>query len=187
MRKVSIFLLVGLMLIGGLAVGASAQNSAVGDNSDDGVSKASASVSANTDITINTVAAIYLDHSSVTLQPLTSDNVNMDTESPGNNPTLDTLSSQGSGYNVYAYANAGYDVTVGVDGDAPGGLNGNLQIQDSDGWENVIDTGSAASTTVISGSAGAYNSQALDYQYVPSLDDTPDSYTVSLTYTVSTS
>lgn len=183
MRKLFTFVLVGLMLIGGLSLGVYADNPDYGENSDHGV--ASASVTSDVGVDIYTIAAIYLDHSSVTLDPLTSEAVTIDDSSASLDDTI--LSSDGSDYNVHAYANASYSVTVGLNGEAPDGLNGNLQVSGSDDWGNVIDGGSSATTTVLSGDAGAYNSQAVDYQYIPTLADTPGSYTVTLTYTVSTS
>jgi len=166
MRKLFV-LIVGLMLIGGLSVGVYSAS----------VSPATAPTAS---IGVNTIAAIYIDHSTVNLGTLTSADYDAETN------TWDSL--EATGFNVHAYANATYTVDVEVNS-APGGLNGDLKIDVSqdDSWDNLISGGSASGKVNIFDSVAAgYRTATFDYKYVPANADTPGDYTTSLIYTVST-
>jgi|GEM_PF-4234915 len=187
MRKLSIVLLVGLMLIGGLSVGIYAQSSSTADSANEAAaSNVEATVSADAEIGVKTIAAIYIDHGSVDLGVLDSSKLTIDDSdaSLGNLTPVDDPS-----FNVYAYANQAYTVSVEPDSaSAFSGLDGQLQIDTDAGgsWSDLWTGSSKSSVGVINGNAGNYNSQEIDYRYKPSKTDTPGSYTATLNYTVST-
>ncbi len=192
MRKLSIVLLVGLMLIGGMSLGVLAQEASESADHDGGdLSEASVNRPEVT-IGINKLAAIYVDHESVTLETLSS--VSIDEE----NGELDDLSTlnptaENTDFNVYAYANVEYDVQIDVveDSSDTSDLNGNLGVDvdaDEDSWKDVISEGSSQTVNVVTEkSATEFLSRSVNYRYEPDKNDTPGEYSVQLQYTISTS
>lgn len=193
MRKVFIVLLVGLMLIGGLSVGVYAQsgdeNSPADENANYPTSGVEASVTTDASMDVKTIAAIYVDHTSVNLGDLDSNMINSFDD---NGVSLNNLTPDSSGFNVYAYANVAYSVSVEPnDSSSFSGLKGQLQIDktpggESSNWNDLWTGSSISSVSLIDGDAGVVEEKAVDYRYKPSQEDTPGQYSTTLTYTIST-
>ena len=203
MRKLSIVLLVGLMLIGGLSVGVYAQDSSDSAKDDVGSSEdipaaleGDSNVSVNTDVSvnINTIAALYIDHTNVTLGTLDSADFTM-SNGESNSGWGDTKLTSDGDLTVYAYSNdsSGYSVSVGATAggstDSWSNLSGVLEIDynDDDSYESLYD-GSSFKTIddVINETDAGFSNTGVSYQYDPDAGDQPGSYTAELTYTIAT-
>ena len=177
MRKLSIVLLVGLMLIGGLSVGVyAATGGATGGD-------ATADVTAN--VNANTIAAIYIpsNHTTVNLGNITADKYNVQAETWTNL----TSDNGGSGYNVYAFTNStsGLQIKVKASTSSIDSL-ADLQIKTSGGDPSGSFMGLDSERSLYSNSsAGRDSIEDIEYQYVPDVNDDPDvTYSATLTYTV---
>ena len=194
MRKLSIVLLVGLMLIGGLSVGVYAQtppdatNGSTAENTTDATpSSSDPSPAANTyaSAQINTIAAIYV-HKTVDLGTLSATEYTI-----GSGYDTDVLKSTGN--TIKAYANDNYEVTVSASQ-----VSSNNNDRDFDmsrfkfkgGSENVswkaFDQGSGGtSIKLIDKSSGGLTNTSVGYKYEPNETDKPGNYKAQLQYTVS--
>jgi len=175
MRKVSI-LLVGLMLIAGLAVG----SSAVTNPTD--ASGISADVNMNASLEVNTIVALYV-HSDVSFDQIDSSDVSFD--GSGNFTNLSELTV--SNNTIKAFANT--DLAVTVSASNTGGQNFDFtrfKIKGGDlgSWTPFESNGSAQTPTVLDKGPGLHTA-SVDYKYIPNETDSPGSYTAQLTYTVS--
>ena len=182
MRKVSIVLLVGLMLIGGLSVGIYAQST--------GSSADGSDVTANTKATteINTIVALYV-HGDVELGTLDSGSFDSD----GNFSGLNALSSTNNTVKAFSNAESGYTVAVKV---SENGVGDNSSYDLGDFKFSKDTTGSTStyssfsdtesSLNVINVSSPGSNTATVGYKYSPDKDDAPGTYKAELQYTIST-
>ena len=197
MRKLSIVLLVGLMLIGGLSVGIYAQSdnaSETAQNATPDSSVTDGTVSTNAEAQINTIVALYV-HGNVNLGTL--DSASFDS-STGDWNGLDALEST-DGNTVKAFSNAAYTVSVKI---SDNGVNhsdfqdlGDFKFTadadaDSISWSAFGGTGDGNSIEVFDtndgASIGSVNSTNVGYKYVVDSADSPGTYDADLTYTIST-
>lgn len=189
MRKLSIVLLVGLMLVGGLAVGVSAQSdggSASNNAAPDGT-VSDATVNTNATAQINTIVALYV-HSGVSLGTLDSDKYNFDS---GTWSGLGELKSTGN--TVKAFSNTAYTVKVEAS-NATDSSYENFDMADFEfssdttgtpTWAPFGSTGTKLSVIDAGASAGLVT-KSVGYKYSPDASDTPGQYKAVLTYTIST-
>jgi len=195
MRKVSIFLLVGLMLVGGLSVGVYAQNNNGGSASNNGATDGTvsdATVNTNATAQINTIVALYV-HSGVSLGELTSDKYNFN--SSGTWSELGELENINN--TVKAFSNVTYTVEVEanhVSGDTYEDFDmGDLKFSNDNGssWTAFSSTGNKLSV-IDSDASGSgpdtkgFITKSVGYKYLPDASDTPGEYKATLTYTIST-
>jgi len=190
MRKVSIVLLVGLMLIGGLSVGVyAARGNGNSGNTDSAGSTVVDGVEVNPDVSIGveTIAVLYIpsSHTSVDLGDITSSLYNPSSDK------WDNLTNS-STYTVKAFSNDtdGYTVTVSASKSGSSSSFGleDLQMQGGAlGTTNSDWKGLDSNQKVIDqSSAGAVSYSDIDYRYKPDNSDEPGSYTANLTYTLAT-
>ncbi len=175
MRKLSIVLLVGLMLIGGMSLGVYAQVSDVQEGD------ATADVGVNLDA--NTIAAIYI--------PSAHTSVNLGTIGSGlydsANDSWSAL-TDGNTYTVKAYTNSTSGLTVSVSASTSSiDSLADLQIKTSGGDPSGDFVGLDSDRNLVSTSeAGLEEIDDIQYQYMPDFQDNPgSSYSATLTYTVS--
>ena len=192
MRKVSIFLLVGLMLIGGLSVGVYAQSG--GSNSNNAAPDGQVSdttVDTNATAQINTIVALYV-HSGVSLGTLDSDKYNF------NNGTWSELGElKNTDNTVKAFSNVAYTVKVEASNVSSGNFEnfdmGDFKFSNDNGssWTAFSSTGNKLSVIDSDASGSGSSTKGLitktvGYKYLPDASDTPGNYKATLTYTIST-
>lgn len=180
MRKVSIFLLVGLMLVGGLAVGVSANNDGGSASNNEAPSGPVSDATVNTNATaqINTIVALYV-HSGVSLGTLDS----------GSWSGLEELKNTDN--TVKAFSNVAYTVQVeasNVSGKKDFDMDKfkfSSDTTDAPTWKAFSSTGNKLS--VIDATSAGLETRKVGYKYSPDASDEPGQYKAQLTYTISTS
>ena len=194
MRKLSIVLLVGLMLIGGLSVGIYAQSdnaSETAQNATPDSSVTDGTVSTNAEAQINTIVALYV-HSGVSLGTLDSDKYNF------NNGTWSELGElKNTDNTVKAFSNVAYTVKVEASNVSSGNFEnfdmGDFKFSNDNGssWTAFSSTGNKLSV-IDSDASGSgpdtkgFITKSVGYKYLPDASDTPGQYKATLTYTIST-
>ena len=190
MRKLSIVLLVGLMLIGGMSVGiyaqqppeASSDSAATNESGESAGTTASASAVTYASATVKTIAAIYV-HKTVNLGELTSSDYTI-----GSGYTADVLKDTGN--TIKAFANKKYEVTVSASQASSTNNDRNFdmdRLKINGGSEDLNWTAFSSSTIKpIDTTSGGLTNTTVGYKYVPDSSDKPGNYKAELTYTVTT-
>jgi len=177
MRKLSI-LLVGLMLIAGLAVGGSSATNPADASSTE------ADLNMNASLTVNTIVALYV-HSDITFDQIDSSDVSFDGSGSFTNLSELTVSDK----TIKAFANTDLAVTVSASNTGSQNFDfSRFKIKGGDlgSWTPFESSSSAQTPTVLDKGPGLHEA-SVSYKYIPDETDSPGSYTAQITYTVSSS
>ena len=188
MRKLSIVLLVGLMLVAGLTVGVGyAQESKDGDIGSGTTGDIVSTSTTTANLTVKQIAAIYVSDASVNLGNLSANNYDFS----GGTGTWTPLESDA--FTVAAYSNASNGFAVNVTASWSGSYSQDISDLKISGAELTGESGrswsglSSSNTELFKGSSNTVETyDDVKLKYVPDKDDKPGSYTANVTYTVAT-